>query len=115
MTAMVIYGHGGPEQFRRIEESIEAPEPGLVRVRHTAIGCGYLDVDQRRGRFGPHPLPLVLGHEGVGIVEAAGDGVESFEPGQRVFYVDVRGAYRERRLVPADRLLALPADLDDEV
>lgn len=115
MTALVIYGHGGPEQFRRIEESIEAPEPGLVRVRHTAIGCGYLDVDQRRGRFGPHPLPLVLGHEGVGIVEAAGDGVESFEPGQRVFYVDVRGAYRERRLVPADRLLALPADLDDEV
>lgn len=115
MTAMVIYGHGGPDRFRRVEESMDAPSSGLVRIRHTAIGCNFADVHDRLGRFGPHPLPLVLGVEGVGVVEETGPDVTGFEAGQRVFYVDVRGAYRDRRLVPAERLLHVPDDVEDEI
>ena len=55
----------------------------------------------------------MLGVQGVGVVEATGAGVGEIRTGDRVAYVGVRGAYCERRLVPADRMVTLPDDLSD--
>ncbi len=112
---MRIYEHGGPEVFREEDEEIGAPGPGEVLLRHTAIGLNFVDTYHRSGQFGADRMPMVLGVQGSGVVEALGEGVRELAPGDRVAYVGLRGAYRERRLAPADRLLKLPEDVSDEL
>ncbi|MBC7831671.1 MAG: quinone oxidoreductase, partial [Hyphomicrobium sp.] len=58
-------------------------------------------------------LPAVIGMEGAGVVEAVGPGVAELKVGDRVAYAGVLGAYADERLVPADRLVRLPDDIDD--
>jgi NADPH2:quinone reductase len=114
---IVIRGFGGPEvlEARAVAES--APRPGEVRIRHTAIGVNFTDVHGRRGDYAPLralPMPLVLGMEAAGVVEALGEGVERFRVGERVGYASAPlGAYRDVRNFPAERCVALPASLSD--
>ncbi len=108
--AVRIHRHGGPEVLQY--ETIDVPGPALgeVLVRQTAIGLNYADIYQREGGHGPHEsagLPIVLGSQGAGIVEAVGSGVTGFHPGDRVASISP-GAYSVLRNVPADRLLQLP-------
>ncbi len=63
----------------------------------------------------PLPLPTGLGVEAAGVVEAVGAGVTHVRPGDRVAYVSSPGAYAEARVLPADRLVVLPADIPDQV
>ncbi|MBP0445100.1 quinone oxidoreductase [Roseomonas sp. SSH11] len=112
-----IHRHGGPEVL--CHETVDIPPPGSgeVLIRQTAIGLNYSDIYQRQGEAGPHdayPFPIVLGGQGAGVVEAVGHDVDGFRPGDRVAYLHP-GAYADRRLVPASRLLALPADISDDV
>ncbi len=72
--AIRIHAAGGPEQLVLEEVEVGQPGPGEIRIRHHAIGLNYIDVYQRTGLY-PNPLPLSLGMEGAGIVEAVGDGV----------------------------------------
>lgn len=61
----------------------------------------------------PEP-PVVIGFEGVGIVEGVGDGVTEFQSGDRVAYgIPPLGSYCEVRNYPADKLLHLPDGLDE--
>jgi NADPH2:quinone reductase len=93
------------------------PEPGAgeARVRHTAVGLNFIDVYHRRGIYPLPALPAVLGLEAAGRVEAVGPGVAHVKTGDRVAYAGgPTGAYSERRIVPADRLIVLPDQIDEQ-
>ncbi len=106
---------GGPEEMHL--ETIDLPPPGAgeVQLRHTAIGVNYIDVYHRMGLY-PMPLPMGNGTEGAGVVEAVGPGVTLWSVGARVAYAGgAPGSYAGRRNFPADRLVAIPDGVTDEV
>ena len=112
--AIRIHEHGGPEVLRWEEVEVGEPGPGQLRVRHGAVGLNYIDVYHRTGLYPLPSLPWTLGMEGAGQVEAVGEGVTEFKPGDRVAYASPPvGAYAEVRLIPADRVVALPDAIDD--
>ena len=108
-----IHQNGGPEQMRWEEVTVGDPGPGEVRVRNTAIGLNYIDTYHRSGLY-PMPLPLTLGSEGAGVVEAVGPKVKEFKVGDRVAYAQPIGAYAEVLLRPVARLVKIPAGIKDE-
>jgi NADPH2:quinone reductase len=98
----------------RLEEiEVPPPGPGQVRIRQTAIGLNFIDVYDRTGLY-PMPLPSGLGREAAGAVVETGPGVKDFSAGDRVAYVHTQpGAYADERIMPADRLVKLPAEVSD--
>jgi NADPH2:quinone reductase len=110
--AIRVHEFGGPEVLGWEEVSLREPRPGEVRLRHTAIGLNFVEINQRRGRF-PFRLPFTPGNGAAGVVEAVGSDVSDFRPGDRVVYAPVPGSYSEARLIPAERLIPLPSELDD--
>ena len=111
--AIRIHQTGGPEAMRWEEVEVGEPVPGQVRIRHKAVGLNYIDTYHRSGLY-PLTLPSGIGLEGAGVVEAVGVGVSEFKPGDRAGYCSGPvGAYAEARLFPADRLIKLPAGIDD--
>ena len=116
--AAVIYEKGAPDVFKW--ESFEVPNPKNkeVRLKNTAIGVNYIDTYHRRGM--PHPwpvpeLPLVLGIEGVSVVEELGSEVTEFSVGDRVAYaLPPHGAYSQERVYPVDKLLKVPNSLSNQ-
>ena len=110
--AMRIHEAGGPENLKWEEVEVGAPGPGQVRVRNTAVGLNYVDTYQRSGLY-PMPMPFTLGSEGAGVVEAVGPKVKDLKAGDRVAYSGPVGAYAEVLLRPADRLVKIPAGVDD--
>ncbi|MFN3672047.1 MAG: quinone oxidoreductase family protein [Bosea sp. (in: a-proteobacteria)] len=112
--AIRIQQFGGPEVMQFEQLDLPAPGPGEVQLRQSAIGFNFIDVYQRKGAY-PLPLPSGLGHEAAGTVEAVGEGVTAFEPGDRVAYMNAGlGAYAQRRNVAADKLVALPDSVSAE-
>jgi NADPH2:quinone reductase len=112
---VVITAPGGPEVLRYEQHDLAEPGPGEVLVRQTAIGLNFIDVQHRTGRYPLPSYPAPIGMEGVGVIEAVGRGVAGFRAGQRVAYVQALGAYADRRVVPAERLIAVPDGVEDEV
>lgn len=113
--AIRIHEHGGPEKLCWEPVEVGSPGPGEVRLQQTAVGLNFIDVYHRTGIYPVPALPQVLGLEGAGVVEAVGDGVEEFAPGDRVAYAGVPlGAYAESRLIPAHRLVRIPDGVDDQ-
>jgi NADPH2:quinone reductase len=113
--AIRVHEHGGPDVLRW--ESVDVPEPGAgeVVVRHTAIGLNFIDVYFRTGLYTPPGLPFTPGMEAAGVVEAVGDRVTDLNVGDRVAYASPPpGAYVERRVMPAERLVPLPGSVSDE-
>ncbi|MBU5614417.1 quinone oxidoreductase family protein [Geomonas azotofigens] len=99
---------GGPEVLKWMEVEVPEPGPGEVRIRHKAVGVNFVDVYQRSGLY-KMPLPAIAGNEGAGVVEAVGEGVTLFTPGDRVAYAGTSGGgYCESRIIKADRLCLLP-------
>ncbi len=108
-------------RFEEVE--LRRPARGEVRLRHSAIGINFSDVNVRRGGFyfgKPPQFPLALGNEAAGVIEALGAGVSGFSVGERVAYAGMRGeffedtgAYTEARNVPAERLLKVPDNVSD--
>lgn len=85
MKALVVREHGGLEALRWEELPDPAPGPGQVRVAVRAVGVNHLDTWVRRGVPGHlFPLPLVLGSDVAGVVDALGPGVEGLTPGDEV-------------------------------
>ena len=116
MTGVVrVHEVGGPEVLRYENVEVGSPGPGQVLLRQTAVGLNFIDVYFRTGLYPPPQLPFVPGLEAAAVVEALGDGVRDLQVGQRVAYASPPiGAYAERRLMPADRLVALPEGISDE-
>lgn len=104
---------GGPEAIGWEELDPPPPGPGEVRMRNTAVGLNYIDTYHRSGLY-PVPLPSGLGVEAAGAVEAVGEGVDGFGPGDRVAtFGPLLGAYCTARNVPAAQLFRVPDDVDD--
>ena len=111
--AIRIHNTGGPEVMSWEEVTLAAPGPGEALVRHHYVGVNFVDIYHRRGVY-KLPLPTGLGSEAAGVVEAVGPGVTDFQPGDRVACgTGPVGAYAEARLVPVERLVHLPDDIDD--
>ena len=109
--AVQITAFGGPEQMKIVDVEVGDPGPGQIRIRHEACGLNFIDVYQRTGLY-PNNLPLNLGMEGAGIVEAVGEGVTHLQPGDRAAYAAFPpGAYCEVRVMPARNVVRLPDDI----
>jgi NADPH2:quinone reductase len=105
---------GGPDKLKWVEVEVSAPGPGEVLLRNSAIGLNYIDTYHRSGLY-PVALPSGLGLEASALVEGLGPGVSEFRVGDRVAHgTGPIGAYAERRIFPADRLVKLPDAIDDK-
>ena len=108
MKAIYIEQTGGPEVLQIGERSVPEPAKGEVLVKLAYSGVNFTDLNQRSG-INKIPLPAVLGAEGAGIVERAGEG---FAAGDRVAWAMVRGSYAEYAAVPAKMLVRVPEGID---
>lgn len=110
--AIRVHEYGGPEKMVWEDVPRPDPKPGEALVRQEAIGLNYIDVYFRTGLYKAPSLPVTIGMEGAGVVEAVGDGVTDIKPGDRVAYAGALGAYAEARCVNADRLVKIPEGID---
>jgi NADPH2:quinone reductase len=112
--AIRIHQTGGADALRFEDIDIPAPANGEVAIRHTAIGVNFIDVYHRTGLY-PQATPFTLGSEGAGVVTAVGEGVTDVAVGDRVAYAGgPLGAYATERVIPADKLVKIPAGVSDE-
>ena len=106
--AVQIDRAGGPEELKIVEAEVGDPGPGEIRIRHRAVGLNFIDTYQRSGLY-PFAMPLRLGMEAAGIVEAVGEGVTHLREGDRAAYASQPpGAYCEARVMPAKCVCRLP-------
>jgi NADPH2:quinone reductase len=111
MKAIQIQQTGGPEVLNFTDVPVPTPKPGEVLVKVAASGVNFIDIYYREGRY-KTDLPFIDGQEGAGTVESIGPGVTGFAPGEHVAWCMVLGSYAEYAIVPADRLVPVPAHLD---
>lgn len=111
-----IHRTGAPAvmEYETLAAPVGAPGPGQVRLAHQAIGVNFIDTLFRSGAY-PASLPLNMGVEGAGVVEAVGPGVDTLRPGDRVAYFFNPGAYSDVRLIDAASLVRLPDDVGSEL
>ena len=107
MRAIQMQKNGGPEVLEVVEVPVRQPTAGEILVRHQAIGLNFIDVYQRIGLY-PGPLPMILGREAAGVVEAVGEGVTRFKAGDRVGYCSELQAYADTNTLKADKAVKLP-------
>ena len=105
--AIRVHETGGPEVLKWEEVEVGEPGPGQIRLRQEAAGLNFIDVYHRTGLY-PQPMPFTPGVEGAGVVEAVGPDVTGVKVGDRVAYGGPVGGYADVRLIPADRVVALP-------
>src|ERR1041385_5780900 len=114
MRAIQIERTGGPEVMQVADVPVREPGPGEVRVRHSAVGINFIDTYVRTGLY-PAKLPVILGSEGAGVVEAVGPDVEYLTVGDRVAYAaKTQGSYAETRTLDATPVVKLPDAIDFE-
>ncbi|MEY8755574.1 quinone oxidoreductase [Peribacillus frigoritolerans] len=115
MKALVFDDFGGPEvlSVREIAEPERSKSAVIVRMK--AIGLNFADVYRRKGNY--HLVgdpPFILGYEGAGVIEYAGEDVHHVKAGDRVGFADVPHANAELVSVPDDKLLPLPEGISFE-
>lgn len=114
MRAIQIDRFGDTDVMHLADVPIGDPGPGEVRIAHRACGINFIDVYHRTGLY-PLPLPLVLGTEGAGVVDAIGPGVTHLAVGDRVAYAArTPGSYADARIMPAMPVVKLPDAIDFE-
>jgi NADPH:quinone reductase len=114
MRAIQIDKFGDPDVMHLADVPIGEPGPGEVRVKHHACGINFIDIYHRTGLY-PMALPVVLGSEAAGVVEAVGPGVTHLAVGDRVAYAARSpGSYAEARVLPALPVVKLPDAIDFE-
>jgi NADPH2:quinone reductase len=112
MRATRVHACGGPDALRYDEVAVPVPQAGEALVEIAAAGVNFIDVQHRTGRYKPPALPCTLGSEAAGVVTAVGAGVTEVAVGDRVAYAMVLGAYADYAVVPARRLVKVPAAVD---
>jgi len=115
-----LHETGGPEVLRVERREVPVPGPGEILLRVRAIGLNRAEAMYRLGAYlEPTPLPTLIGYEASGVVEAVGDGVEGFAPGDAVstipaFSMSRYGVYGDHALVPVHAVARHPARLSWE-
>ena len=106
--AVRIKQHGGVDVMELVDVEVGEPGAGEIRIRHKAVGLNYIDIYQRSGVY-QLPMPMSLGMEASGIVEAIGGGVTHLQVGDRAAYASQPpGSYCEQRVMPAKTVCKLP-------
>lgn len=111
MKAVRVHSFGGPEVLSYEEVPLPEPGPGEARVKVEAAGVNFIDIYHRTGQYRGQ-LPLTLGMEAAGVVDAIGAGVTEVQPGDRVAYAMQQGSYAEYAIVPAWKLVPVPDAID---
>jgi NADPH2:quinone reductase len=111
---LLVSETGGPEVLRLTTRPTAEPGPGQVRVRVGGAGVNFIDVYFRTGLY-PRPLPFVLGLEGAGTIEAVGEGVADFAPGDRVAWASAPGSYADHVIAPARMIVRVPDGVELDV
>jgi NADPH:quinone reductase len=114
MRAVRVAATGGPDALVVRDVPEPEPGPGEARVRIEVAGVNFIDVYHRTGLYSK-PLPYTPGVEGAGVVDAVGPDVADVREGERVAWALHPGAYAEAVIVPAWRLVPIPAALSTEV
>ncbi|MER9966462.1 quinone oxidoreductase [Mesorhizobium sp. M0060] len=113
--AIRIHAHGGPEVLTYEDADPGQPASGQILVKHTAIGLNFIDVYYRSGLYPlPSGFPLIPGGEAAGVVLEVGAEIDWLKPGDRVAYAVTTGAYAERRVIAADRVVKVPDGIGDD-
>jgi NADPH2:quinone reductase len=107
MYAIRIHEYGDAGNLSYEEAPMPEPEAGEVRVKVKATGLNFVEIYQRKGLY-PNPLPLTLGAEFAGTVDAIGEGVTDFRKGDRVGTASGHSGYAEFAIAPASRLVQVP-------
>ncbi|MGA3236251.1 MAG: quinone oxidoreductase [Bryobacteraceae bacterium] len=111
MKSIQVKENGGPDKMQLVESPTPQPAAGQALVRIAASGVNFIDVYYRTGLY-KADLPVTLGNEAAGTVEAVGAGVTEVAPGDRVAYAMKSGSYAEFALVAAKHLVRIPDDVD---
>ena len=114
MKAVFVTDPGGVDKLRYADLPMPKPGPGEALVKIHAAGVNFIDIYYRTGLYKAEP-PVVLGLEGAGVVEQAGEGSTGVAAGDRVAWAMARGSYAEYAAVPAWQLVKVPDDLSLEV
>ncbi len=118
MNAIRLNQFGGPENLQLTQVERREPGAGEVEIRVLAAGVNPVDIKMREGSapqfLNQSELPAILGRDVAGEISAVGAGVETWKAGQRVFAMmpEHDGAYREYVTIPADKVVAIPDNLD---
>jgi len=115
MKAIRIHSHGGPEVLQYEDAPAPAPGKNEALVKIGAAGVNFIDIYFRTGVYKAAQMPFTPGHEAAGTVTAVGDDVSEVKVGDRVAYAMPMGAYAEFAVVPAWRVVTLPAGVDFKV
>jgi NADPH:quinone reductase len=108
VKAIRVHAPGGLEALTLEDIPVPTPGPGQALVRVEAAGLNFIDVYHRIGLY-KVPYPYTLGQEGAGAVESVGPDVRLVQPGERVAWTSLPGAYADYIVAPAERLVSIPA------
>ena len=112
--AIQIQKQGKPSVMKWVEVPLAKPKSGEILINQSHIGLNYIDVYHRSGLY-PLPMPHGIGMEAAGTVEAVGRNIKGLRVGDRVAYASgPPGSYAEMRVMPADRVVKLPAWVSNE-
>lgn len=111
---VVITRHGGPEVLETVEDDLPSPDAEQIRVRTLVSGVSAHDVMLRSAGFPGFPKPpFTPGVDVVGVIDAMGDGVSTFEVGQTVAaLLPAEGGYAEAVCLPFEDAVAVPDGVD---
>ncbi len=113
MKAVRVDVCGAAEQMLVKDVPLPKPGTGEVRIRLKACGINLIDTYHRSGLY-PLALPMGLGCEGAGLVDALGEGIDDLIEGDRVGFTMGMGAYAEAIVLPRGALVKIPAGVSDE-
>ncbi|MBN8591719.1 MAG: quinone oxidoreductase [Anaerolineae bacterium] len=113
MKKIVVHEYGEPDVMKLEEAPMPEPGPGQLRIKIEAIGLNYIDTYKRSGAY-KGALPMTPGEEAAGVIDAVGEGVTEFKVGQRAAYSFVQGAYAQYSVIPAEKALLVPDNLDTQ-
>jgi NADPH2:quinone reductase len=113
MKAVRVRKHGGADALVIDDIPTPEPKPGETRVKIEASGVNFIDIYHRTGLY-PLQTPFTLGTEGAGVVDAVGDGVTEVKKGDRVAYAMIPGSYADYAIVPAAKLVPVPANIESK-
>jgi NADPH:quinone reductase len=114
LKAIRIHEYGGPEVLRYEDVAPPSPKAGEALVKIAAAGVNFIDVQHRTGRYKAPAFPFTVGSEAAGTVSAVGPDVRDVRVGDRVAYAMILGSYAEYAIVPAQRLVIVPAAVSFE-
>jgi NADPH:quinone reductase len=114
VRAIQVTETGGPDVLRLAQLPDPEPGAGQLLVKVAAAGVNYIDTYHRSGAY-PMPLPFIPGSEGAGTVTAVGSDVGDIAVGDRVAWAMSPGSYAELVVVPAEKVVAVPAGVDTDI